>query len=418
MPLWPLFLLIPLALALVAGGIFFVGPKLVGALLTKPTPTPVPARPTPSPAPRPTNPPRALSYIDDAERLFRAGDFDGAWQALDLVALADEDQLSREDYDRLRALRDELAAQRAGSLTKELDRGIRNGNVELLKRTVAAFSPQDLAGVAGDRKVEQQLALARRAIEVQGQLLTANKARNNVEVLRVAATLLQILPKCAQASDLRDRAAATFESEGEALVRGGQLAAGIARLEELRGLWADRPGLDRRIERYRTEAETERKLTELMAQVAEAEQDKRPERGLELLRGAPASDKWATRLAEARDRLERLLVDLDKGSPSVQLKPGWKPEYEKGKNALIPLKITDDYGVKTVSVRGRAEGTATYTDIPVRRAGTEYTADVPSAFHKNEPIELYVTATDASGHVGQLGTAEAPIKVKRKRWLF
>jgi serine/threonine protein kinase len=418
MPLWPLFLVIPLALALVAGGIFFVGPKLVGALLTKPTPTPTPARPTPSPAPRPTQPPRALSYIDDAERLFRAGDFDGAGQALDLVALADEDLLSRDDYDRLRALRDELAAQRAGSLTKDLDRGIRNGNVELLKRTVAAFSPQDLAGVAGDRKVEQQLALARRAIEVQGQLLKASKAQNNAEVIRIAGTLLEMLPKCAQASDLRDRAAATLESEAEALVRGGQMDAAIARLEELRGLWADRPGLDRRIERYRNEVETERKMTALMAEVAQAEQDKKPERGLEVLRGAPTNEKWAARVAEARGRLERLLVELDKGSPSVQLKAGWKPEYEKGKDALIPLKITDDYGVKSVSVRGRVEGTTTYTDIPFRRAGTEYTAEVPSAFHKNEAIELYVTATDASGHAGQLGTAEAPIKVKRKRWLF
>jgi hypothetical protein len=418
MPLWPLFLLIPLALALVAGGIFFVGPKIVGALLTKPTPTPVPARPTPTPVPRPTQPPRALNYIEDAERLFRAGDFEGAGQALDLVALADEDLLSRDDYDRLRALRDELAVQRAGSLTKDLDRGIRNGNVELLKRTVAAFSPQDLAGVAGDRKVEEQLALARRAIEAQGQLLRASKARNNAEVIRVAATLLGMLPKCAQASDLRDRAAATFESEAEALVRGGQLDAGIARLEELRGLWADRPGLDRRIERYRNEAETERRMAALMAEVAQAEQDRLPERGLELLRGAPASDKWAARVAAARDRLERLLVDLDKGSPSVQLKAGWKPEYEKGKSALIPLKISDDYGVKTVAVRGRVEGTTTYTDIPVRRAGTEYTAEVPAAFHKNEAIELYVTAIDASGHAGQLGTAEAPIKVKRKRWLF
>lgn len=419
MPLWPLFLIIPLALAVFAGGLWFVGPKIVGALLTEPTPVPTPVRPTPSPAPQATQPPHGLAPIEDAESLFRAGDFEGASRAIELVTREDEDRLSRDDYERLRTLRDELAAQRAGSLLKDLDRGIRNGNVELLKRTVGALSAQDLEAAAADRKVDQQLTLARKAIGVQGELLKASRERNTAEVMRVAGNLLELLPRCSQATDLRDRAAATVESEADALARTGKLDAAIARLEELRAMWAERPGLDRRIERLRAEAETERKMTALMAEVARAEEEKQPERGLELLRGAPTGGKWEAQVAEARGRLERLLVELDKGAPSVQARPGWKAEYEKGKNALVLIKVADDYGVKAVSAMGRVEGAKSYTEIPVRRGpGSDYTIEVPSAFHRNETIELYVTATDASGHTGQLGKPEAPFKVKRKRWLF
>ncbi len=43
--------------------------------------------------------------------------------------------------------------------------------------------------------------------------------------------------------------------------------------------------------------------------------------------------------------------------------------------------------------------------------------DVPPDLHQNKTVELYVTATDPSGHVGQLGSADHPLKMKRKSWI-
>lgn len=417
MPWWPLFLIIPLALALVVGGIF-VGSRMVASWVAKPAPTPV-AIASPTPAPRAAPPTGAPQLIQDARRAFDSADFAGARKSLKMVTPADEDRLSRADYDRLRALREKLAAQRAGSLARDLDRGVRTGNVDLLRQTLAAATRDDLGATSMERRTALQLEVARRAVDLEARLVTASRGRNNVGVIRTASALLAVLPACAEAVDLRGHAAAAMEKEADVLVGNGQFDAGIARLEELRTVWAARPGLDRRIEQCRSEAEAERTMSAVLAEVAQAERDRQPERGLELLRGAKVSGTREARLAEARGRLERLLVELDREAPIIRLKPGWKAEFEKGKAATVPLHVTDDHAVKTVSAWARIEGGTAYSEVVVRHlAGSDYVMDVPVAFHRNETIELFVTAIDASGHVGRLGRADAPIQVKRKHWLF
>ena len=96
---------------------------------------------------------------------------------------------------------------------------------------------------------------------------------------------------------------------------------------------------------------------------------------------------------------------------------GVTPEYEKGKTASIPLKITDDFGVKSVEGWARPEK-GQYVKVTVRHlSGSDYVMDVPPDVHHDETIEYYATATDASGHVGLLASADHPNKVKRKGWL-
>ena len=65
----------------------------------------------------------------------------------------------------------------------------------------------------------------------------------------------------------------------------------------------------------------------------------------------------------------------------------------------------------------RAEG-GSYERIPVaHQSGADYQAAIPVAVHANKPVELYVTASDLSGHQGTLGTSQQPLKMKRKSWL-
>ena len=58
-----------------------------------------------------------------------------------------------------------------------------------------------------------------------------------------------------------------------------------------------------------------------------------------------------------------------------------------------------------------------YVKVAVRHLnGSDYVLDVPPDVHHDEPIEYYATATDASGHVGQLASADHPRQLKRKSW--
>jgi hypothetical protein len=127
--------------------------------------------------------------------------------------------------------------------------------------------------------------------------------------------------------------------------------------------------------------------------------------------------RYQARFSEARARLESQLAQLDLHPPVVQL--GAKAadlEFEKGAAARIPLKITDDYQVKTVTVRVRPEGGGAWTEMACNRSGPDCTIEVPESLHQNRTVEIYVVATDPSGHKGQLGSPEKPQQIRRKHW--
>ena len=217
------------------------------------------------------------------------------------------------------------------------------------------------------------------------------------------------------AAEARERAAAAIESEAETLAQTGAVEAALARLAPLQRAWPDRPGLAERMERYGALERSDRALRGLLAQAAAAEARRRPDEGLALLRDARPDARWEARVREARGRLERQLASLDQAPPSIQLAAP-AAEYDKGAPAHLAFRVTDDYAVKTVLVRARAEGTAAYADLQPARTGADYAVDVPPSLHQNRTIEYYVVATDLSGHRAELGNAQAPQKLRRKRW--
>ncbi len=53
--------------------------------------------------------------------------------------------------------------------------------------------------------------------------------------------------------------------------------------------------------------------------------------------------------------------------------------------------------------------------LPLRSlSGADHEAEIGPDIHQGKPVDFYVTATDRSGHQGQLGSAENPQRVKRK----
>jgi hypothetical protein len=101
----------------------------------------------------------------------------------------------------------------------------------------------------------------------------------------------------------------------------------------------------------------------------------------------------------------------------VVLTPGVKLEYKKGEPASITVHIQDDHGVKSARLFARVEGSVQYVELPLRPApGSDYVTQLSPSFHQNQAVEFYVVVSDHSDHTGQLGSAQQPLKLKRKKW--
>ncbi|MGE5234951.1 MAG: protein kinase domain-containing protein [Acidobacteriota bacterium] len=416
---WLLVVIVVIALGLLAAvaGIVVVmrrgAPRAVAAM---PTPFPT-ARPAATAGPTPV--PRAVRQLMDAEQALTANDVRAARAAVDAITAADENLLTAAEAERLAAVRASLGEQQRARLAANIRRGLTTGNVELLRRTVASLSPADVSELTSSRQGEAQLKTARQAIELNATVQKSFQDRRYLDAVTEATALLAIVPKASQAQDVRERSATVLEAEADAAVKTGDFAGGIKQYENLLAAWPDRSGLQARLERAQAEQKADAEMSATLAEINAAGEAKHPEKGLELLRGAQPTARWAAKFEQAKERLERQLAELDKQPPVVQLKPGYKLEFEKNKPANILVRVTDDHGVKAVTAMGRREDTAQYSPLAVKPLGNgEYGVEVPASFHNNDTVEFYVVASDLSGHTTSLGTKDAPLKLKKKRWLF
>ena len=262
----------------------------------------------------------------------------------------------------------------------------------------------------------KELARARRVLAIESRLSRAQRAGNPLEVIRQAGALLQERPGAGHAAEQRERAAAAVEREADAELEEGRLDAALSRLEGLRQVWPDRSGLPARIDRIAAERKADQELESLLAAATRAGKAGKPLDGLQLLAGARPGRRWADRFQELLQALEAQAADLDRKPPELALR-GPEPVYEKGKPGIVPLRVTDDAGVKTVEAWARPEGGA-WRKVPVNHlSGSDYSLEVPPEVHQNRNVEFYAVATDASGHTGQLGSAESPRRMKRRNWI-
>jgi hypothetical protein len=388
-------------------------PALVPAVavsrpLTPPA-APAPAPPAVAPAAAPAHPQLVL-----AETALAASDLKGVKTALDAISPADQAALRPDERERYQRLLDALTPLQREELASALARGLARGDLRALRSAVSAVPPAEQGSLPP--AVQKDLARARQAVEIDGRLARAQKEGSLPEVIRQAGALLAALPRAARAGEAKERAARALETAADGEIEAGQYDAAAARLESLRQVWPDRPGLAGRSERLAAERKADQDADILLAAVARAEKAGKPLDGLQLLAGARPSRRSAPRFQEARQRLEAAVAQLDRRPPELSLRgPG--TAYEKGKTATIPLRIIDDFAVKTVEGWARPEG-GEYVKVAVRHlSGTDYAMDVPPDLHQNKTVEFYATAADPSGHSGQLGSADHPLKMKRKSWI-
>ena len=386
-------------------------PPLVVAV-SRPLPPAAPPLPAAAPAAAPAHPQIVL-----AETALAANDLKAVKTALDAISPADQAALRPDERERYQRLLDALTPLQREELASALARGLERGDLRALRSAVRAVPPAEQGSLPP--AVQKDLARARQAVEIDGRLARAQKEGNPPEVIRQADALLAALPRAggaARAGEAKERAAGALELTAGGEIEAGQYDAAAARLESLRQVWPDRPGLAGRIERLAAERKADQDAEAVLAAVARAEKAGKPQDALQLLAGARASRRAAPRFQEARQRLEGEVAQLDRHPPELALRT---PEaaYEKGKTATIALRITDDFAVKTVEGWARPEG-GQYVKVAVRHlSGADYAMDVPPDVHQNKTVEFYVTAADPSGHAGQLGSADHPLRMKRKSWI-
>jgi serine/threonine-protein kinase len=300
----------------------------------------------------------------------------------------------------------------------DIERAIAAGNVEQVRTFLAGLSKDDRAAIEANTNGKKQLDLAGRAVEADTALAKATRAKDWATAVQQASTLAAVLPASRQAKQARETAAAALEAEADAALRKGGADAALGKLEALKRIWPDRPGLEARVAEAHSAKEADQRLAAALAAGDAAEKERRPEKGLEALEQVTPDARWQERFTGTRLRLEGLLSELDKAPPAIQLKPGFKLDYSKGTVVTVPLLVSDDYRVKSVSVMARRDGTSEFHPLPVKATGADqYTVEITPDFHGNKTVELYVVADDFAGHTTRLGSPEQPLRLK-KRGLF
>lgn len=304
---------------------------------------------------------------------------------------------------------------RSAANTADLEKAIAAGSVEQIRTFLDGITKDERATIKEELNGEKQLDLARRALEADTALGKATRARDWAAALQQASTLATLLPASRQAKQSREAAAAALEAEADTLIRKGEADAALAKLGALQRTWPDRSGIEARVAEARSAKETDQGFAAALAAADTAEKEHRPEKGLEALAQVTPDARWQERFTGARLRLQGLLAELDKAPPTIQLNSGFKLAYSKGTSVTVPLRIADDYRVKSVLVMARREGTSEFHPLPVlAMGGDEYTVEVTPEFHGNKTVDLYVVAIDFVGHTTRLGTPEQPLRLKKR----
>jgi hypothetical protein len=254
---------------------------------------------------------------------------------------------------------------------------------------------------------------ARIARESRPSVIRITRTNHAVRVARATRAT-----RATRAVPQRERTARALEAQADAEIAAGRFDEALDRLEKLRRTWPDRAGLVARVDRVAAERKMDESLEDLLGTVGWYETLNQPLEGLRLLDGARPNPRYAQRFQETRQRLENQFVQLDRRPPGLLLGVDGIPLYEKGKAGTVHLRIADDFGVKSTEAWARSEG-GPFVRVGIHHLfGSGYSLDVPPEVHRNQTVvEFYVVASDLSGHSGQLGSPEHPLKMMRKSWL-
>jgi tetratricopeptide (TPR) repeat protein len=330
-------------------------------------------------------------------------------QALRELTYADQGALGPDGCTQLAAIQQTLAAAALETVPQDLAGGLRGGDLGTLESVVEVASDRDLpprqwGDLARARNLVNQYELAR----------AAAAAGDHAQVLERFRAMEGLSRTLRDPLELRDRAAQALEGDAHALAAEGRYDEALRRLGPLLRDWPERAGIKDLVKRYETASASEAQQQALLDSVPSYESRHKPSEALDLMRPMQPTPHLEQRFAEAKQRLEAQLARLDAEPPQVVLRPGYALDYWRGTVVNLSFRVTDDYEVKSVKVFARPEA-GRMTELPLKKSGFGWDVSIPPSFHQNGTVELYVVATDLSGHEGYLGTKENPLRLQRRQ---
>jgi serine/threonine protein kinase len=361
----------------------------------------------------PPLPPRrpAAEVIAEAQQAMADEDWAGALATLRTLNAADQATLTPEGCRQLAVLEETLGRVALERLPQDLAQGLRTGDLGRLQFAVSASGGQD---AALSEPLRADLERARGVLDLYAGIEEAAGREAHVDVLDRFALLEERLPAVSDPGGLRARAAAALEAEAEELARAGQYEEALTRLDPVLRTWREREEAAGRAKVYRQARELAPEQEALLATLPAAERRRKPHDGLEMLAKVEPVPHLAAQLEDIRKRLEDQLGELDRQPPQIALRDGYFLDYDRGRVVELSFRVTDDYQVRDVKLMARPEG-GKMREMPLDRSNLGYTVEIGPDFHRNGTVELYVVATDFSGHEGSFGSPGQPKRLQRRQ---
>jgi serine/threonine-protein kinase len=411
---------LPRPALLAAGGALLLAAAVAGFVLVGHGSRPAPSGPLQATAGGPSGPPEppprpgrsaGAKFFDATSWLILGKESDErVRQALRELSFADQGELGPAGCKQLAAMQQMLAVAQLETASQDLSAGLRNGDLGALESVVEVASERDLpASQLGE------LERARGAVKLYRLARSAAAAGDQAMVLERFHDLEGVSHTLRDPLDLRDRAAEALEAEALDLARDGKYDAALGRLGAVLRSWPERGATRDLVKAYQAAAVNERQQQEILDSVPTFASRRKPSEPLELLRAVQPTPHLEQRVAEARQQLEAQLAQLDAQPPQVTLRPGYALDYARGNVVNLSFRVTDDYQVKDVKLFARPQS-GKVRELPLQKSGPSYyDVEIPASFHQNGTIELWVVATDLSGHEGVLGGPDNPLRVMRRK---
>lgn len=361
----------------------------------------------------PQAPPRrpATEVMAEAQQAMADENWAGALALLRSLNAADQAKLGPEGCHTLAVLEETLGRVAQERLPQDLTQGLRTGDLGRLQFAVSAAAGQD---AALSDALRADLEKARGILGLYEGIEEAAGRGAHVDVLDRFALLEQTLSSVSDPGELRAQAAAALEKEAEALARAGQYEEALAQLDPVLRTWKKREEAADRAEVYRRARQLAPEQEALLATLPAAERRRKPHDGLEMLKGVEPVPHLAAQFDDIRQRLKDQLGQLDQQPPQIVLRDGYFLDYDRGRVVELSFRVTDDYQVRDVKLMARPEG-GKMREVPLDKSTLGYTAEIGPDFHRNGTVELYVVATDFSGHEGSFGTRDQPKLLQRRQ---
>lgn len=373
-----------------------------------------PAEPVQAEAPSfPPPPPRrpATEVLAEVQEAMAGEDWPVALETLRTLNGSDLATLSPQGCGQLAALEETLGKVAVERLPQDLAQGLKTGNLGRLRFALSASEGQE---EALSEALRADLARAHSILDLYAGIEEAAGRQAHLEVLERFALLEKDLPGVTDPQGVREQAAAAVEKQAEDLARGGKYEDALVELDSVLRHWPKRQIASERFQAYQRARQLTGEQQELLETLPAAERRRKPHEGLEMLQGVEPVPHLEAQFADIRKRLEEQLASLDQQPPQVVLRDGYFLEYDRGSVVELSFRATDDYLVRSVKLMVRPEG-GRMREMPLEKSTLGYSVEIPPDFHRNGVVEIYVVATDASGHEGFFGTPDLPKMMQRRR---